>query len=536
MIASASPRPLSVNIPWRPLVVIALVAGAYHYSLLTLVWGLALQTPLAYIALAPLIAIALAWFKTSQIPPLNPTQLRLDFVLGRVLGLLLIGAALVIALLVPLSIRFWLYRIDLLSLPIFVAGTIALLYGARRLWSLWFPIAFLLLAWPVPYLPLVGDWLQGFTDATVAVVAALAHVLPIATAGNEGVFTLHHAGSPFSLAVGSACAGVNSLVGFLLVGTALAYVVRGSLRAKVAWLVVGLIIVWALNIVRIEAIFMVGTLFGPRAALDVLHPVAGLIVFNLGILLMLVVSPRFGLVFAPQPIRDRSEVVTSPTGSYPRIAVPSLIVLVGAILMGTINTGYARYEALAGALGQPTVGAFVAAEAIVPNWTNVQVASFDVGKQFFGASSTWNRYLYQPRPSAALTASFPIYVDVITTNDPNSFAAYGIESCYRFHGYFIQSQTAVDLGSGVQAQIIDYTNTKRGLDWSAVWWEWPYRDGSRTGYERMVLFVAGGPLATFSGAANAAPPAQAARFDSTDDFLATMGRFLVASQVGGSKS
>jgi exosortase len=532
MIASASPRPIAVRIAWRPLVIIALVAGAYHYSLLTLARGLALQTPLAYVALAPVIAIGLAWFRTSQVPPANPTQLRLDFVLGRVLGVLLIGLALVIALLVPLSIRFWLYRIDLVSLPIFVAGTIALLYGARRLWSLWFPVAFLLLAWPVPYLPLVGDWLAGFTDATVALVTALSHVLPIATAGSEGVFTLHHAGAPFVLAVGSACAGVNSLVGFLLVGTALAYVVRGSLLAKVGWLAVGLVIVWAFNILRIEAIFVVGTLFGPRAALDVLHPVAGLIVFNLGILLMLVVTPRFGLAFAAQPHQVGSEQAPNSESGYRRLSMPALIVLIGVVLMATINSGYARYEGLAGSLGQATVLPFSEANATIPNWGSALLATYQQGQQFYGQNSTWDRYIYQSRYGASLRSSAPVYVDVVATDDANALEAYGVESCYRFHGYFIQSQTDVSLGPALQGHVIDYTNPKASLDWSAIWWEWPYLNGGKTNYERIVIFIQGGPNAQLAGAASdAAPPAKNARFDGTDDFLVTLGRLLVARQL-----
>jgi exosortase len=531
MIASASPRPLSVSIPWRPLVVIALVAGAYHYSLLSLARGLTYQTPLAYVALAPLIAIALAWFKMSQAPPAIPGQLRLDFVLGRVLGVLLIGLALVIALLVPLSIRFWLYRVDLVSLPIFVAGTISLLYGARRLWSLWFPVAFLLLAWPAPYLPLVGDGLTAFTDATVALVTALSHVLPIATAGNEGVFTLHHAGAPFVLAIGSACAGVNSLVGFFLVGSALAYIVRGSLSAKVAWLVAGLVIVWAFNILRIEAIFLVGTFLGPRAALDVLHPIAGLVVFNLGILLMLVLTSRFGLVFAPQVRRGTSEPAKGPGRGLRRVSVPTLVVLIGAVLMATINGGYSRYEALASSLGQPTVLPFAVEDATIPNWRSGLMASYEQGRQFYGQNSNWDRYIYQSEPGASLRTSEPVYVDVIATDDANALAAYGVESCYRFHGYFIQSQTDVPLGPGLQGHVIDYTNPKGSLDWSAIWWEWPYLDAGRTKYERVVIFIQGGPDAQLSGAGDAAPPAKDARFDGTDDFLLTLGRLLVARQL-----
>ena len=97
----------------------------------------------------------------------------------------------------------------------------------------------------------------------------------------------------------------------------------------------------------------------------------------------------------------------------------------------------------------------------------------------------------------------------------------------------IQSQTAVDLGAGVQGELIDYTNTKLGRDWSAIWWEWPFSEGGVTRYERVVIFMADGPSATFAGASDAAPAAHDARFDASDDFLANFGAKIVAQQLAG---
>ncbi len=408
MTASTSPRRwdgIPRSIPLRAIVLIALVALAYHYTFVSLARGLALQTPLAYVALAPLIALILAWVGDRRAASREaPSGLRLDFLLGRTFGLALMGAAFVVALLVPLSVRFWLIRIDLISLPLFVAGAIALVYGPRQVWRLRFPIAFLLLAWPAPYLPLVGEGLQAFTDATIAIVAAIAWVIPIAVPGEEGLFTLQHAGEPFVLSIGSACAGVNSLVGFLVVGSALLYLVRGPMLRKLAWLAVGLATVWLLNVLRIEAIFVAGTVFGPQAALDVLHPVAGLIVFNIGILLMLGLVSRMGLGFAQLPSRPTA----SPDRPHSRwTAIPLLAVVVGALLMASVNASYARYEELAGALGQPRVSAFASEDAQIPGWSSVLAAEYEQSRQFYGESSTWLRYRYHAGEAATLSSSAP---------------------------------------------------------------------------------------------------------------------------------
>jgi hypothetical protein len=138
--------------------------------------------------------------------------------------------------------------------------------------------------------------------------------------------------------------------------------------------------------------------------------------------------------------------------------------------------------------------------------------------------------LYSSDPSAPLRSSAPIYLDVINTPDSGALAAYGLDACYQFHGYRIDGTYSVDVGSGVTGQVIDYHNSAQGTDWSALWWEWPYTDGTGTYFERVVLFVTGGPDATYSGAAPG-PTVDASRFQSTDDFLVSMGRALVANQL-----
>jgi exosortase/archaeosortase family protein len=251
----ASPAAFLERVPRRALALLGLVFVAYHYSLQTLARGLALQTPLADLALVPVIALILAWVRLRREPAPRPIHDRqVDYIVG--LGLIAAALALVMLLPATLETRFWLYRIDLLSLPFFVAGVVTLLWGVRRAWAAKVPILFLLLAWPLPYAPLVGDWTDAFTAATAGILGLISHVLPIATvtAGDGLSFIIGSGPAAFAVSVGSACAGVNSLVGFVLVGSALAYIVRGPRRRRLAWLAAGLTIIWALNVVRIEAI------------------------------------------------------------------------------------------------------------------------------------------------------------------------------------------------------------------------------------------------------------------------------------------
>jgi exosortase len=516
----------------RAVALLVAVVLAYNYSLSTLIRGISLQTPLAYLALVPLIALALAWIRLGREPvPLPIHDRQVDYIIGT--SLLVVACA--IALLAPatLSTTFWLNRYDLLGLPFFVAGLVAVLYGVRRLWALKGPIAFLLLAWPVPYAPLVGDGMRVFADMTVAAITRLSSFIPTASAvpGDDALFLVGQGSRAFVVSIGTACSGVNSLVGFFLVGGALAYAVRGPASRRVAWLAAGLLLIWSLNIVRIEAIFLVGSLLGQAAALDVLHPLAGLIVFNLGVLAMLLSTDKVGLHFIG--LKPRVDAVRTPpaVGTVRRSAVLLAAIV---LVLGIANVGYARYEAIAGNLGQAKLVPFDIRNTQVAGWTLSYVAHLEQGRQFFGESSTWDRILYSSTPEAALRSSLPVYVDVINTNDPGTLAAYGLKECYQFHGYRIETTASVDLGSGITAQILDYHNPRVGNDWSALWWEWPFATGSGTSFERIVVFMAGGPSGTYAGVQSSAPTSGADRFAATDRFLYSLAQQMVHSQLNRS--
>jgi exosortase/archaeosortase family protein len=519
------------ELPLRAAAVVGLVLLAYNYSLMTLARGLTLQTPLAYLALVPVMALGLAAVRLRIEPEGLPIHDRqLDWIVG--LSLLGVAAAILILLPDPASSVFWLQRIDLLTLPIFVAGLIALLFGVRRVWSLKGPIAFLLLAWPVPYTLFLSSASDQFTELTARLVGEVARIAPVAhpTPTDDTLFIVGSGTHAFSVNIGSACAGVNSLVGFLLVGTALLFVVRGPVVRRAAWLAVGLGLIFALNVVRIIGILAVGASFGQAAALDVLHPVAGLLVFNLGVFAMVALVPRFGLRFVGSSDRPgpTDQAGPSPVGR----ARPAMLVALGvAITLAATNAAYSRYEAISSGLADARLGSFDVRAVRLPGWDSRFIAAFPQATQYFGSSATWDRLSFWSGAGASLTSTRSLYIDVITTGDSGTLAAYGLQACYRFHGYQIASVTGADIGAGVQAQVIDYVNTKAVADWSALWWEWPYQVNGTTRYERVVVLMSEGPKTEFTGVAASDIATQAPRFTETDRFLVTLGRAIVRSQL-----
>jgi len=539
----ADPRrrgPRGLVLPWRitwpAVAAVVAVVAAYRYSFFTLGRGLSLQTPLAYLALVPVGALLLLWISSvrSRASPAPPRDLPLDFALGRAVGVAFLLAALGITVLLPgsLGARFWLYRLDLLSLPFFVAGLIALLFGVRRLWALKSAVLFLLLAWPVPYGLVLGNWLDVFTDVTANAVRALTAFLPIArpAAADSTLFFIDHAGSSFAVSVGSACSGVNSLVGFVLLGTALMFVVRGTGARRLLWLGIGLSIIWALNVARIELVFATGAALGRDIAFETLHPVAGLLVFNLGLLVMIWLVPRFGLRFV-----ELSDRPVAPEQTSQRHWLRSLVVLGLAVALaggiGLADGSYARYDQITGDLGTARLIRFDVRQAQINGWSSAYVESVDQARQFFGGQARWDRLMYTATPSAQLRSSHPIYVDVIDTDDAGALAAYSVADCYQFHHFRIDAQLGVDIGAGVTAQVVTYFDPKDRTDWSAISWEWPKEYDGQVRYERIVVFIPDSNTVQFGGFDPSAPVEGDVAFHDTQRFLVTAARTMVRSQL-----
>src|SRR4030088_1577661 len=234
-------------------------AAPYHYSLSTLVRNLGVDSPLAYLGLVPFIALAMAASRGIGFRPEPDIHDRqLDYILGVPLVVGAVGIA--YALPARLSTMFWVWRIDLLSLPLFAAGTVALVFGVRALWRMRAALAFLLLAWPLPYTKVLDRWLAGFTNVTIATLRFLVGRIPVAqpVSGEDGsLFAVTHAGRQFVVSIASACSGANGMVGFVLVGVAFIAVVRGRRLPKAIWLLGGTAVLWLLNLGRLLLIFAV---------------------------------------------------------------------------------------------------------------------------------------------------------------------------------------------------------------------------------------------------------------------------------------
>jgi exosortase/archaeosortase family protein len=518
---------------------LAAIAGAYHYSLMTLVRALGLETPLAYLGLVPIMALGLALLRArpaADEPTIHDRQVDV------IVAIPLLAAAVLIVTALParLSSLFWVWRVDLLSMPFFVAAVVTLVFGVRALWRLRVAIGFLLLAWPLPYTAFLSRWLDGFTGLTISGLTESLkhwHVATPATGSDGSLFQVVHAGKPFVLSVASSCSGVNGVVGFLLVGVAFTSLVRGRRSLKLLWLVSGIALIWALNVVRLLLIFWAGSRYGEHVAVDGLHPVIGLVLFCAGIAVMALTMPLFRLSVPPAAPRRTEPVQTDATQQpYHRIAVPRakgavILLLSTALFMGVANAGMKQYQLVAGDLGAARLLSFTTSPAVVPGYAAANVATYPWSKRFFGADSNWYRYSYYS--TTGLTSS-SITADVVSTTALSRFSDYGIEACYKFHGYSVSGERSFDLGGGVTGNVLTYDNPKQHMQWNVVYWIWPVKSDKGNRYERVVLLMPGkATVATLAGGPQ--PRTDPVRTHGLRTYTAASGRDAGEASLGRNK-
>jgi exosortase/archaeosortase family protein len=477
------------------LLIVAVIV-AYNYSLSTLLQNAGQDTPLAYVSLVPAIALALAAIRARPLkrePAIHDRQV--DYTVGLPLLVFAIGTNILLP--ARWSTMFWVYRVDLFTLPFFVAGAVAILFGVRVLWRQKLAIGFLFLAWPYPYQSVLLRLLDAFTAGTLFCIERIVTVVHVATtvpSVDNTLFSVVHHGQSFPLSIVSACSGVNSVVGFLLVGSAFAAVVRGPALRKVVWLLSGMLLLWMINLGRIIFIFWSGQMWGEHVAINILHPFIGMVTFSIGVVVMLLMMRPMGLhieVGTPQgSALDAPQTTRKAVGSpaVPKVLMAVVVALVAALVLGVTNFGLRSYNLVATASGEPRLTAYIDQPVVPTGWSVLLTDTYDWAKPLFGTSSVWNRYLLLPTGAGTLHTNVKVVADVINTPDLASFGAYGIENCYQFHGYALADVAQVGLPGHITGQAMSYTSQQFG-SWSIIYWIVPVKNGSTTSYERVVLYV-----------------------------------------------
>ena len=551
-VAPAPPRELDEVTAGPDLDVLALDVPAARRSALVRVVGVALATcaalpwslatlgsdfryasALGELVLLPVCALALALvaaWRHPWIAALRPGRADWAVAGGAAAG----AAALVTVAPLLAGNVYYAVRPDLLAVPLVAVAALCLLCGVRSLVAMVLPLGMAALAWPLPLRALLEPAAEVLTGATAGAVRLVLQVLPLATqvsGAGDLRLTVAAPGGSFDVVVASACSGMTGIAGMLLVGLAAQYVLHGPARSRAWWLTAAVVGAWVLNVVRILLLLAVGRLLGERAALDVVHPVAGLLLLNLAFAALLVLAPAFGLRFSLARPVPADTPLTDPAPVAERMHRHSLArriaaVVVGAVVLGGLNT-----------VVPGTTGAYDAAEPAARSFSDVpdapggyrlaSVESHSWARTYYGAASSWTRYRL-----AATTSTGPtVWLDSISTDDWAALRAHPLLDCYRFHDFSLERTFRPVLAAGVLADEVVFRRPD-GATWHVLSWEWPVQgDGGTLRHERMVL------LASSSRTDLAVPPEAGGPGGGAGDRAAATGvglRALLAQGWGGS--
>jgi exosortase len=205
------------------------------------------------------------------------------------------------------SYTFYPLEYHVISLPLFVAGLILIVFNKKTLKVLAFPIVFLLFLTPPP------SEIASIAGATVATLSSEVSynilktiglpVSQITEYGAPALVVTGPSGSPIRFVIGIASSGIYSLIGFSIFATFLTYIAKGPTWKKATLFLASLPIIYALNIIRIIILVSIGYWQGVNVAWDVFHLFGGWVLIFLGSLILLSLSEKIWKIqiFATKP-------------------------------------------------------------------------------------------------------------------------------------------------------------------------------------------------------------------------------------------
>jgi exosortase len=172
-----------------------------------------------------------------------------------------------------------------------VTALVWMLCGTRALWTLRFPLAFLLFMVPLPGILLITtSFKMKLMAASLATPVLKALGIPAVQAGS----TIQLPG--LSVVVDDTCSGLRSLISLLALATLwTAFLPPGSARRPKLLLVASAIpIALAANMVRIVVLVLLAAIYGPNVARGFIHYGSGLVVFGVALACLAWLARRLG--------------------------------------------------------------------------------------------------------------------------------------------------------------------------------------------------------------------------------------------------
>jgi exosortase len=177
-----------------------------------------------------------------------------------------------------------------LSMPIVLFGVVLYLAGPAVLRLAWLPILYLMLAMPIPEMLYVRIALplQNFAARGATSFLQLCGVEMEVTASRLDVTSLR--GVAHTLTVAEACSGIRSLIAYVALGVAWAYLEYRPIWQRVVLVAAAVPIAIFLNVARVAITCTMYVIDKPELGQDFMHEVAGMVMLVPALLLFWLLS------------------------------------------------------------------------------------------------------------------------------------------------------------------------------------------------------------------------------------------------------
>lgn len=319
---TASTLPLSR--PWRQaLMLLAALVGwigfCYWETIVAMVsiWGR--SDTYAHAFVVPPITLWLIWRQRAQILAEQPRT------------------SLLLAIPVALTTFFWLLgeltAVNALTQFALIATlvlAIMALLGTSVSKHIAFPLAFLFFSVPVGdfMLPKLMEWTAAFT-----VLAVRSSGIPVYQEGLQFVIPSGN------WSVVEACSGIRYIIASVTIGTLFAYLNYVSLRRRLIFIAVSIIVPVIANWLRAYMIVMLGHISGNKLAAGFDHLIYGWVFFGIVIMIMFMIGARWS-EYAPEPdvtITRTEEPATETTNAWLAALAVALLAAAGPLGFIAIN-------------------------------------------------------------------------------------------------------------------------------------------------------------------------------------------------------
>jgi exosortase len=271
---SGQSRSLSKHEMTLTVAVVGLTATVFFPTLRWLVASWSSDPYYSHGFLVPLLSAYFAWRKRHALQHRKPSNI----------GLAILALGLAVHL---LAFPWQAHLVSALALVVVLTGLLLYFYGLETMRQMLFPLGFLLLMIPLPFVERLAPALEAFVSR-YATLMVQALGTPADNLGSQ----VRLAGGSFI--IGAPCSGLRSIVSLFTLAVVFAYVFSGPLMGKIVLVAAAPFMAMIANLVRVASLLQVAHLFGPKVGMKYYHTLASPLLFLVAFILFIILGRALG--------------------------------------------------------------------------------------------------------------------------------------------------------------------------------------------------------------------------------------------------